>query len=594
MNSRAHRRGPPQAILCLFAALLSPGARAAATDGPDATWTTKIDALLAEYDRPDEPGLSVGVVQDGRLAYAKGFGAANLEYNVPNTPETLFEIASFSKAFTSLCVAILLDQGTIEADDDVRKYVPELHAFDPPIRIRHLLTCHSGLWAQVHIMPLAGWENMPIHSPYFEGDLLAILSGQRTLPFEPGTEFRYGSSDFFLLGLVVKRVTGQSLAEFARENVFEPLGMSRTFYLEDGSRVVKNRAVPYHKLPDPRGPWHQWPVNGYVVGGGGVWTSVEDLARFDHAFDKLALPNGKHVREFFENGSVLGNRYCLDADAYRKKADPELAVHNPPGSYRGLKRIQFTGGWFGMASAMGRFPDEHVTIICLSNSSAISPFAKVDEIAEVMLGDKLQPKKSAKRDQEPSPDAPKLTQADFAALEGAFRMHDHGGVWRVFVRDGLLYYTNHLNETFELGHIGGNRFEAVDTPYAGDVFVFRKASDNAAYSLWLESGESEIGFDRVELVHPSADELGAYTGEFYNDELLTTYRFQVRDDALWLRVNNRRWEQLDPTVRDEFVLHVRHPHDIRIFTFERDEAGQVVRLRVDFWRIQGLVFQKQP
>jgi CubicO group peptidase (beta-lactamase class C family) len=454
-------------------------------------------------------------------------------------------------------------------------------------------------------MPLAGWENMPLHSPYFEGDLLAILSGQRTLPFEPGTEFRYGSSDFFLLGLVVKRVTGQSLAAFARERVFEPLGMSRTFYLEDGSRVVKNRAVPYHKLLDPRGPWHQWPVNGYVVGGGGVWTSVRDLAQFDRGFDDMKLARGRpgtrqdrlpgaRVREFFESGSVLGNRFCLDADAYRKKVDPELAVDNPPGFYRGVKRIQFTGGWFGMASAMARFPDEQFTIICLSNSEAISPFAKIDEIAEVVLGDKLQPKPTANANREPSPDAPELTPADYVALEGAFRMHDHGGVWRVTVREGLLYYTNHLSETFELRHIGGNRFEAVDTPYVGDVFVFRKTSDDAAYSLWLESGENEIGFDRVELVHPSADELATYAGEFYNDELLATYRFQVREGALWLRVNNRRWERLDPTTRDEFVLHDRHPHDIRIFSFERDGSGKVERLRVNFWRVQGLTFSKQP
>jgi CubicO group peptidase (beta-lactamase class C family) len=189
MSLSVHRRGGLRAILCLVVVALSSSAQAADSASPD-EWTAKVDKLLAEYDQPEEPGISVGVVHNGELAYAKGFGAANLEYDVANTPETLFEIASFSKAFTSLCVAILMDEGRIDADDDVRKYVPELHAFDPPIRIRHLLTCHSGLWAQVHIMPLAGWENMPLHSPYFEGDLLAILSGQRTLPFEPGAEFR--------------------------------------------------------------------------------------------------------------------------------------------------------------------------------------------------------------------------------------------------------------------------------------------------------------------------------------------------------------------------------------------------------------------
>ena len=119
-----------------------------------------------------------------------------------------------------------------------------MSAFDPPVRVRHMVQCRSGLWEPFHIMPLAGWGNPPVHSPYSEADVLTVLCGQRTLPFEPGTQFHYGSGDYYLLGLIVRRVTGKSLAEFARENLFEPLGMTRTFYEEDPTRVVKRLRCP--------------------------------------------------------------------------------------------------------------------------------------------------------------------------------------------------------------------------------------------------------------------------------------------------------------------------------------------------------------
>src|SRR5215471_9619185 len=196
----------------------------------DNALASQVDQLFAKCNNPGSPGCVVGIVRNGKLIYSKGFGSANLDYEVPNTPQTIFEIASASKSFTGACLALLMDQGKIDPDDDLRKFIPGMHKFDPPIRIQHMIRCRTGLWDQFHVMPLVGWDNLPIESPYSETDLLTVLAGQRKLPFEPGTEFHYGSGDYFLLGLVVKRVTGKSLADYARENLFEPLGMTRTFY----------------------------------------------------------------------------------------------------------------------------------------------------------------------------------------------------------------------------------------------------------------------------------------------------------------------------------------------------------------------------
>jgi CubicO group peptidase (beta-lactamase class C family) len=183
---------------------------------------SQIDALFAKWNRPESPGCAIGVVERGELIYSKGFGSANLDYQMPNSPQTDFEVASFSKSFTCACIALLMDEGKISPDDDLRKFVPEMHPFDPPIRIRDLVRCRSGLWDQVSIPILVGWENAPLQHPHTEADFFSLITGQKVLPFQPGTKFAYSSGDYFLLGLIVKRISGQSFPQFAKRRIFEP------------------------------------------------------------------------------------------------------------------------------------------------------------------------------------------------------------------------------------------------------------------------------------------------------------------------------------------------------------------------------------
>ncbi len=183
----------------------------------------------------------------GQLIYSKGFGSANLEYQVPNTPQTVFEVCSFSKSLTCACLALLLDEGKISPDDDLRKFVPEMHPFDPPIRIQDMVRCRPGLWDQISLPILVGWENLPSSIPIRKRTPPSLITGQKTLPFQHRSQYRYSSGDYFLLGLIVKRISGQNLAEFARRRIFEPLGMTRTFVEEDPTRVVAQRAVGHYK-----------------------------------------------------------------------------------------------------------------------------------------------------------------------------------------------------------------------------------------------------------------------------------------------------------------------------------------------------------
>lgn len=539
----------------------------------------QVSKMFSQWDRPDVPGCAVGIVHKGKIVFSKGFGSANLDYEIPNTSQTVFEVGSMTKTFTAACIALLLDQHKISPDDDIRKYIPEIHKHNPPIRIRHLIRCRSGLWAQWHIVQLAGWSSEPIESPYTQDDLLALVAGQKSLPFEPGSRFRYGSTDYFLLGIIVQRVTGQSLADFARNNLFDPLGMSRTYFSQDPTRVVKHRAVGHYRQNNSF--WQQWTMNTSTTGGWGLKTCVEDLVRWDRNFFENRLPKGKYLETFLREGTLLDNRNVLDS--------------NPTGKYRGLKRIQFTGGMPGFHAGIARFPEQQFTVICLSNNGNIYPWETAKQIADLYLDDELQPlPKKKKTDKQKPLEFVELPENELRNKVGTYRMKRHGRIWRVLFKDGDLFWTSDLKKTAPLKAISATRFHPEGLPEENhNVFEFQRSAPDEPLSLTLKWDSGSLQFERVNLVDPAKLKPDEYTGEYYSDELKTTYRFRVRGAHLWLRVGNRRWEQLDPTVTDQFIPNVRREFDNRIFTFRRDKQNRIAGVSVSLWRVTGLDFVKK-
>jgi hypothetical protein len=302
------------------------------------------------------------------------------------------------------------------------------------------------------------------------------------------------------------------------------------------------------------------------------------------------------MSEFLSEGTVLGNRFVVDADAYRKRERPR-PDNPPPGQYRGLKRIQFTGGFWGMATCMARFPDQKFTVICLSNSSEVSPFAKTREIADLFLADQLAPvaPPSPTDDQDFVP----LTPDRLQKLTGAFRQAGNSPVWRIEVRDGDLLLIDHLEKAFVLKPLSASRFKPFGrTPfYPSARFEFATDDAGTATSVTLSSFvdgfHESFQLNRVQLVEPAREKLAEYAGVYSSDELAATYRFKVEDDALWLRVNSRRWERLRPLVRDEFTPDRRDPHDQRFFRFTRNAEGTITGLSACLWRVRGVTFSKR-
>lgn len=583
-------------IYCVgLAAYLALSQQALLSDEPpqeiSAELTAQVDRLFARWNRLDSPGCAVGIIRDGELVYSKGFGSANLEYRIPNTPQTVFETASFTKSITCACLALLMDEGKLAPDDDLRKHIPEMHQFDPPIRIADMVRCRSGLWDHISVPILVGWENAT------EADFFSLICGQQTLPFKPGTEFRYSSGDYVLLGIIIKRASGLSLPEFARRHIFEPLGMKRTFFDDNPNGIVEQRAVGHHK---PRGDdWQLWRPTGGLVGGGGLKTCIEDLAAWDRNFTNNKLPKGKYLDELLSEGSLLGNRYCLDIDAYVREVNPDARRDSPAGQYRGLRRRQFTGGAWGLSTAMTQFPDEGWTFVCLSNCSEITAWTINARMADLLLASRLAPLP----DQPSGPstsDQPtvQLSEAELREKVGTYRVKRTGQIWKIVIRDGAPHVVDHLLDAHRLRPLSAMRFDPEGPRfYESTQFVFSRKAADAPIRLvtqWDEPGNrGRLEFENVELVEPTPDRLTQYAGQYVSEELAATYRLIVREGQLWLRVNSRRWEQLDATVRDKFIPHIRKPTDGRIIRFLRNENDEVTGLSIGNYRVTAVRFEKR-
>jgi hypothetical protein len=282
--------------------------------------------------------------------------------------------------------------------------------------------------------------------------VLALVTRQKAPAFRPGSKFAYDNTAYFLLGRAVERISGQSLARFADKHVFRPLGMTSTYLDDNPARVVRNRAVGYDLNPD--GTLRRWTTNSSAVGARGLKTTVEDLFRWDQNFYANRLPDGPRLREFLKSGTLLGNRKVLDVD--------------PAESYRGLKRMGFTGGLPGFVAGFVPFPEEKFSVICLSNDGTRPrPWALALRIADIYLADQMKGRKK------PEAAAPKyafvdLAESDLTDKVGAYRVTRTRMVWTVSVVKGELVLTDRVGETDRWRALSSTRFRSVEEQVADE------------------------------------------------------------------------------------------------------------------------------
>lgn len=518
----------------------------------DEALQSKVNQIFVAYDKPDSPGCALGVVRDGNFVYKKGYGAASLELGVPLTPESVFYMGSVSKQFTAASVVLAAEQGFLSLDDDIRKYVPEIPAYGKTVTLREMLHHTSGFRDILTLLFLAGRNSEDIHPT---NELLDLLSRQKALNFNPGDEFLYSNTNYFLMSLVIQRATGKSLSQFAEENIFRPLGMTHTRFYDDRSVVLLGRVPAY--APRSGGGFRvDWSTNFDMVGGGGLMSSVDDLLLWDRNFYENKLGKGTLLKEMQTQG-VLNNGKQI-----------EYALGLFMSKYRGLPIVAHDGANFGYRTALLRFPQQKFSVICLCNLGTSNPDKLSYQVADLYLADQLA------ADPKPAADA----RVDVHPFVGSYRNLDSHSVLKLSAADGDLVAF-------------GTHFKARDASHfvasPGVEIDFERAQSAGLRATLSVSDSAPQVFEKFEPITPSAEELAQYSGEYASTELEATYRFAVKDGKLTLATNWQEPVALQPTVRDEF----QSPSGVAM-VFRRDTAGHISGCDVFAGRVRNILFTR--
>ena len=544
----------PMTMRHLVAALLAVPAILSAQNPTPA----QIDAVFSRFDRRDSPGCIVGVSRAGKVVFEKGYGMADLERDVPITPASIFHVASISKQFTAMAILLLEQQGKLSIEDEARKYIPELPDYGKRITIRHLLQHTSGIRDQWTLLRMAGWRGDDLIT---EDDVMWAVTRQRALNFDPGAEYLYSNSGFTLLAVIVKRVSGHSLREFADEQIFKPLGMAHTHFHDDHTMVVPHRTSAYEARQ--AGGWSVSIPVFDTYGATSLFTTAEDLLRWEQNFSAPIVGSPALLARMQQEG-ILN-------DGTRTGYALGIAV----GTHRGVREIGHGGADAGYRADVERYPDQQLAVAALCNASNANPGVLTRQVADLYLGAALAPEPSLAR----QAGAVTLSASRLAALAGVYR-RSTGDVMRLEVREGKLWIAEGART--ELLPLSDSRFvlRGVD----GEA-VFDSTAAGRALRLRRGTGRDQI-FQQMTPFAPTPAQLAAFAGRYRSAELETVVDVKATDSTLVLSERRPGSLVMRPVYTDAFR------GGIGVTEFSRDASGRVTGFVVNAGRVRALRFDR--
>jgi CubicO group peptidase (beta-lactamase class C family) len=532
--------------------------------------TKRVDDLFESWSKPGTPGAAVAIIQHGKLVYEKGYGLANLEYDIPVTPQTIYHVASVSKQFTAMALVLLEQEGKLSLEDEVHKYLPELPDYKHPITLRQLLQHTSGIRDQWQTLALAGWR---LDDVITQKQILRLLFHQKELNFVPGTRHLYSNGGYTLAAEVVARVSGKPFPEFCQDRIFGPLAMTRTHFHQDHRRIVHDRAYSYEKSGEG---YEASPLNYANVGATSLFTTASDLARWLDNFREPKV-GGRAAIDRLQEQAVL-------ADG--KKIGYALGLGI--GSYRGLKTISHGGGDAGYRSFVLWFPEQETGIAVVSGLASFDSGETANRVAEVFLSEKKTPE-AAKPSPKPSPQNPRK----YIALEpsvldqyiGHYKL-DAGFDADVRKKEGKLIAEVPGQGTQELHPLATNRFfiEQVN----GEV-EFMTKPDGPLRLKFTQEG-STINGERIALAPWEPNHLEQYQGAYWSDELETQYTITLKDGKLTADHVHHGEIALVPTGRDRFTSKEWFMPEVN---FLRDPSNRVSGVTLGGGRLTAIRFNRK-
>ncbi|MDE2720949.1 serine hydrolase [Candidatus Palauibacter polyketidifaciens] len=520
-----------------------------------------LDAVFADYSASDGPGCAFAVSRDGQQVMARAYGMANLEWDLPNTPETVFEPGSVSKQFTAAATILLALDGRIDLDDDIREYFPEMPDYGEPITVRMLIHHTSGLRDWGSVAGIHGWARTTrIHT---HKHALDIASRQRALNYEPGRYYSYTNTGYNLQAMLVERVTGQTFDEFSQERIFRPLGMTKTQWRDDFTEIVEERSIGYRRGDDDE--WHMLMPFENVHGNGGLLTTVGDLLRFTRNLDTGEVGGPEFIRLMHEQGMLDSGRQISYAGG--------LFV----GDYKGVREVQHSGGTAAYRGFLTRFPDHGLAVSVMCNVGEANPGRLARAVADLYLGDAIGEEASE------DPAGADVDPARVAALAGGYR-DTRTGQFMELTADGASLRMGGGPGAMSLAAMSETEFASP----AGVSIVFDAAADGGARpgATMDTPVADDVRIEPVEGFEPTASDLAAYVGAYHSDEAEVTYWVEVEDGGLVLKDRYGDGPSLVPVYPDAFR------QGGSTFVFRRDESGRVTQASLSQGRVWDLRFER--
>lgn len=406
-----------------------------------------IDAVFASWNLPGSPGCALAVADNGTLVYSRGYGYANLDYDIAITPQTVFDVASITKQFVAASLNMLALEGKLSLDDNVRKWLPELPEYEWPITLRHMIYHTSGLRDYLNLFPLAGRDD---YYPISHAQILAMMSRQRALIFPPGEQYLYSNTAYMLLAQLLERAGGKTLGGMTEERIFRPLGMDGSLMYDNREQIIPRRAIGYDRGADGRVRIvHNY--NFDVAGDGQLYSTMEDLLRWDdylHGAEKPAMYATMLTEGRLNNGDPTGYAQGIELDGYR-----------------GLRTVRHSGSSWGFRTELARFVEPGLAIAISCNADSAEPGKLAQRVADYFLADQLGPDSS---DSAPGEDqqvtaAPSellsLSRDELAEFVGEFFSPELDATYRFALADGGLVVRIEQEPPLEVVPVADDKFE---------------------------------------------------------------------------------------------------------------------------------------
>lgn len=562
----------PALVAAALAAVLGPVASAARAQhivGVRDARALRADSVFQRFDRTDSPGCALGVYQDGALLYARGYGMASLEHGVALSPRSVLDVGSISKQFTAMAVLMLQQEGKLSLDDPIRKHIPEMPAYADRVTLRRALSQTSGLRDLYVMMGQTGRS--------FAGDTvdaLRVITRSAEPNYEPGARYLYTNSGWILAAQAVYRLTGRTLAQFAEERIFAPLGMRDTRYLADATTIIPNGAEGYAPRPEGGFRLARSTYDGAIVGAGAVHTTVDDFGRWLANFDSATV-GGRAILAAMTTPTTL-----TDGSPAASGPTQAYALGLNVGTLRGLPVVSHGGSWAGYRGHFLRFPEQRFAVATFCNLTTSGPDSLARKVAGIYLGDRMQPD-SARAWAVALADAPggEVPAARLRALAGVWRNAERGELRRLRLVGDTLFAVG--AERTRVVALDGGRFRA------GPGTELRFEGDAAAPARMLVRTATEtVSYTRADTVALTPARLAEYAGDYRSAEVDATHTWKVERGQLVLYVNDRRLGVLEPTYPDGFT------RGSSVIDVTRDARGRITGFVLEAGRVRHLRFTR--